>query len=273
MFGELDVLPVMEDPSRPKYRDVNPLLLKPPFRLAIVGASKSGKSNYLMNLFREKYYGGKKPCFNKIVVFSPNLGLDSTTRAMKDIAGEENISMTYKDSMLQNLFDRQKAMGDDRDRVLVIADDLIALGCSPLSLIFTASTYARHLDISIIYLTQTFSGHYSIPPVVKQNLEGCIMFRSPSNRQIEAFSDDLQGTFGEKRSIKAMLEDTTREPFHFGFFNYRDLEVYHNHSKMIWKKFDDNGNYMPDYVRSDKQINKNLKTNKKDETEFDMEEN
>jgi len=251
-MDELDILPVLEDPDRPVYRDVNKNLLKPPFRLAIIGSSASGKSNYLMNIVaRKNFYGGDKPCFNRIYVFSPNLGLDSTTRALKDIAGEGNIYMNYKDSIVDGIIERQKAMGDARDRVLIIADDLIALGCSPLAKIFTSSTYLRHLDCSIIYLTQTFSGHYSIPPVVKNNLEGCVMFRCPSNKQIENFCNDLQGTFGEKDSIRAMLEDTTREPYNFGFFDYRNLRVFHNHKKQIWKKYDENGNYNADYKRGD----------------------
>ncbi len=153
--------------------------------------------------------------------------------------------------MIDTIIEGQKNAGLEREKILIIADDLIALGCSPMSRIFTATSYLRHLDCSIIYLTQTFSGHYSIPPVVKNNLEGCVMFRCPSNKQIENFCNDLQGTFGEKESIRAMLEDTTKEPYNFGFFDYRNLRVFHNHKKQIWKKYDDNGNYNSDYKRGD----------------------
>lgn len=249
---DLSILPVMEDPTRPRYRKVNKKLLSPPWRISIIGSSKSGKSNYLMNLFRKCFYGGDEPCFSKVVVFSPNLGLDSTTRDLKKIAGESNMFQTYNDGMIDGLIEQQKVRGDARDRMLVIADDLIALGCSPTARIFTASTYMRHLDISVIYISQTYTGHYSIPPVVKNNLEGCIMFRSPSSKQVEAFSKDLEGTFGTSKNIKDMLEDATKEPYHFCFFNYRDLEVYHNHKDLMWKKFDDNGNYAPEYKKGQK---------------------
>jgi hypothetical protein len=249
---ELNILPVLEDPTRPKYRKCNKKLLQPPFRVSVIGSSKSGKSNYLMNYFRKAFYGGDDPCFTKVIVFSPNLGLDSTTRDLKKIAGENNIHMTYNDGMIDNIIEQQKVRGEARDRILIIADDLIALGCAPTSRIFTASTYLRHLDCSIIYISQTYTGHYSIPPVVKNNLEGCIMFRSPSSKQIEAFSKDLEGTFGTSKNIKEMLEDATREPYHFCFFNYRDLEVYHNHQHLMWRKFDDNGNYSPEYQKGQK---------------------
>ncbi len=249
---DLTILPVLEDPTRPKYRKVNPKLLQPPFRIAIIGSSKSGKSNYLMNLFRQSFYGGKDPCFTKVIVFSPNLGLDSTTRDLKKIAGENNIHMTYNDGMIDGIIESQKMRGDSRDKILIIADDLIALGCSPTARIFTSSSFLRHLDCSICYISQTFVGYYSIPPVVKNNLEGCVMFRSPSSKQIDAFSKDLEGTFGDSRNIKDMLEDSTKEPYHFGFFNYRDLEVYHNHQHLMWRKFDENNNYNPPYTKGQK---------------------
>jgi len=250
---DLTIYPVQDDPNRPQYRKVHENLLKPPFRMGIVGASKSGKSNYFMNLIaRSAYYGGdpKKridPVFDKIIVFSPNLGLDSTTRALRDIAGEENMLTDYHDSYIDQIINHQKDMGDERPKTLIIADDLLALGASPVARLFTQSSYARHLDISIIYITQVYQGHYSLPPVVKNNLEGVVMFRSPSQRQINCFCDDLGGTFGSKNNVRALMEFSTKKPYHFCFFNYADLKVYHNHDDHLWNKFDENGNYSPDF--------------------------
>lgn len=248
-MGDLEILPVLEDPEKAKYRDVHPNLLKPAWRIAVVGSSASGKSNYLMNYFRSNYYGGKDPCFDRVIVFSPNMGLDSTTRALKDIAGENNMYMTYNDRIIEGLIEQQKMKGHAKEKILIIADDLIALNARPTALIFTSSTYLRHLDVSIIYLTQTYQGMYSLPPVVKNNLEGLVMFRCPSNKQIDAFAEDLQGTFGSKESIRAMLSDCTKKPYNFAFFDYRNLRVFHNHTKQIWKKFSDAGDYNPDYKR------------------------
>jgi len=249
-MGDLEILPVLEDPEKAQYRDVHENLLKPAWRIGVVGSSASGKSNYLMNYFRQDYYGGKDPCFDTVYVFSPNMGLDSTTRALKDIAGEQNMYMTYKDSIIDGIIEKQKA-ASHKDRILIIADDLIALNARPTAKIFTSSTYLRHLQCSIIYLTQTYQGMYSLPPVVKNNLEGLVMFRCPSNKQIDALSEDLQGTFGNKNSIKAMLSDCTKKPYHFAFFDYRNLRVFHNHTEEIWRKFNENGDYNPDYNRGD----------------------
>jgi len=257
-YDDLTIYPVLEDPNRPNYRPVHPNLLTPPFRLALVGSSKSGKSNYLMNLVaRSAYYGGDKkknisPVFEKIICFSPNLGFDSTTRALRDICGEENMLTDYHDGYIDQIIEHQKHMGDERPKTLIIADDLLALGASPVARLFTQSSYARHLDISIIYITQVYQGHYSIPPVVKNNLEGIVMFRSPSMKQINAFSDDLGGTFGSKNNVQNLLTYCTKKPYHFAFFNYRDLCVYHNHEEKVWEKYLENGDYAPDFNYKDK---------------------
>ena len=260
MNNDLNIYPVTRDADRPVYRDVHEDLLSPPFRIAIVGASKSGKSNYLMNYFRPDFYGGDvsgkiEPCFTRIVVFSPNLGLDSTTRHIKEIAGEDNIYQSYSDSHIDNIIKHQKNMGDLRDRVLIIADDLIALGCSPTARLFTSSTYLRHLDCSIIYLTQSYQSHNSLPPIVKNNLEGMVMFRNPSAKQVKAFCEDLEGTFGTSKNVKNILDYATQKPYHFGFFNYRDLKAYHNHTEFLWEKYTPDGNFNPDFKYNIKDSN------------------
>jgi hypothetical protein len=252
-MADLQIYPVLEDPSRPKYREVHENLLSPPFRIAIVGASKSGKSNYLMNYFRKDFYGagkGIEPCFTKVYVFSPNLGLDSTTRELINIAGDENMFTEYSDHIVDGIINFQKEMGDDRDRALIIADDLIALGCSPTARLFTSSTYLRHLDVSIIYLTQSYQSHNSLPPIVKNNLEGMVMFRNPSAKQVKSFCDDLQGTFGTAQNVKNILDYATQKPYHFGFFDYRDLRAFHNHTEFVWEKYDQNGNFNDDFDRN-----------------------
>lgn len=255
MAHDLDVLPVLRDPERPQYRDVHENLLSPPFRLAMVGASKSGKTNLLINYLRKNYYGGckksgVKPCFTKIVVFSPNLGMDSTSRCLKDLCDESDIHMTYSDGIVNALIDYQKRQNsDDRDRVLIIADDLLAMGCSPSSVIFQSFSYMRHVDISCLMLTQVYKGQYSMPPVVRNNIDGLVMFRSPSHKQIESLTEDLQGTFGTKKNVQNLLFYATQKPYNFCFFNYRDLEVYHNHTNFLWQKYDENGNYAPDFVK------------------------
>ncbi len=253
---DLTILPVKEDPNTKKYRPTHPNLLAPPFRIAVVGSSRSGKSNYLMNYFRSDFYGESKKkniprCFDKVIVFSPNMGFDKTTKALQDIAGEENIRMDYHDSYIDQIVEHQKnSAEEDRDRILIIADDLLAMGCSPTAKLFTISTYLRHLDCSIIYLTQTYQSHKSLPPVVKNNLEGVVWFRSPSAKQIKAFSEDLGGTFGSQQNVEAIIDYSCKKPYNFAFFNYRDLCAYHNHDSLLYEKYDENGGFGPEFTGS-----------------------
>ncbi len=251
---ELKVYPVFEDPDRPDYRPVHDNLLSAPFRICMVGASKSGKSVLLMNyVARSCYWGGNleegiEPLFDKYIVFSPNLGLDSSTRHLRKIAGEENIHTSYNDSMIDEIIQSQKNAGLEREKILIIADDLIALGCSPMSRIFTSTSYLRHLDCSIVFLTQTYQSHNTIPTIVKNNLEGMIWFRSPSSKQSKSFCADLSGTFGSDGNVKNLIDYATHKPFEFAFFNYRDMTVWRNHEELLWEKFDENGNYNAEFT-------------------------
>ena len=75
------------------------------------------------------------------------------------------------------------------------------------------------------------------------------MFKCPSFQQINSLSEDLQGTFGSKDNVKNLLSYATQKPYHFCFFNYRDLNAWHNHTEFMWQKYDENGNYTPDFKR------------------------
>ena len=255
---ELAVLPVLGNPDRPKYREVHENLLKPPFRMAIVGSSRSGKSNYCVNLMRCCYYGGGKdpitkkkiePCFSKIYVFSPNIGMDDTTRCFQKLCQEQDIRQDYNDGYIRKIIDNQKLKGaGNEDRVLIIADDLPGLGAKPESLIFTSASYLRHLNCSIIYISQVYKGKVGgLPPLVRNNIDALCMFRCPSDQQIKSFTEDMAGTFNSKENVKNLLEYCTREPFQFAFFNYRDLCVWKNHTERLWDKYTPDGKFNTDW--------------------------
>jgi len=254
MSHELDVLPVLGDPSKPIYRDTHENILSPPFRMALIGASKSGKTNLLMNYLRPCYYGGDKKkgiknCFDRIIVFSPNLGMDSTSRALHHLCDPQDIHMTYNDRILDDLLEQQKSVDSEvRDKVLLILDDLIAMGCSPTCNAFVGLSHYRHSDISVCLLSQTYRGRFSLPPIARNNIDGLVMFRSPSAHQVNSLCEDLSGTFGTKDNVYNLLSYTTKKPYNFCFFNYRDLSVFHNHTKKIWEKYTPEGEFSEEFV-------------------------
>jgi len=76
-----------------------------------------------------------------------------------------------------------------------------------------------------------------------------IFFKNGSHKQVEALCDDLQGTFGSKKNVEKMLYYATRKPYHFCFFNVRDLKVFHNFTEFMWEKYDPiSGEYNDDFV-------------------------
>ena len=250
----LEILPVLKDPTRAVYRDTHENILSPPFRMAVIGSSKSGKSNYLVNLLRPEFYGAGKidgkqveSCFDKIFIFSPNLGLDETTRCFTKLCKQDQIKQDYNDRYIDNIINYQKNNKGQEEKILIIADDLLALGCSPRAKIFSSASYLRHLNCSIIYISQTYKGIHSLPPVVRNNIDSCVMFRCPSAQQIQAFSEDMAGTFGSKKNVQNLLEYSTMKPYQFAYFNYRDLNVWKNHTEFLWEKYTKDGNFNKDF--------------------------
>ena len=208
-------------------------------------------SSYVVNLLRPCYYGGGKgvkPCFDKIIVFSPNIGMDETTRCFKKLCKPEDIKQDYKDHYIDNIIASQKSKEGHEEKILIIADDLPALGAINDARIFTSASYLRHLNVSIIYISQVYKGRIGgLSPLVRNNLDGMIMFRSPSQQQINAFCEDMAGTFGSKENVKNLLSYATREPYNFAFFDYRNLSVWKNHTEFLWEKYTADGKYSPDF--------------------------
>ena len=150
---------------------------------------------------------------------------------------------------IQNTINYQKSKGPgEEEKILIIADDLPGLAAKPDSMIYSSSSYLRHLNCSIIYISQIYKGKVGgLSPTVRNNLDAMVMFRCPSSQQIKSFTEDLSGTFSTKENVNNMLEYATKEPFQFAYFNYRDLEVWKNHTDKLWSKYTPDGKYSPDF--------------------------
>ena len=171
---------------------------------AIVGSIGVGKTTVLLNLL---LLGGWCRYYNRIILVSPTAMLDSKLRNLteamvvktnipleKQIEEDElslqdeprqptifpkykkieenDIHTEYDHSIIADLVKWQKEViaeyGEDLcDRVLLVLDDAIQLGCFDLkrkNLLTRSITECRHTKISVVMLSQYFK---SIPPVVR----------------------------------------------------------------------------------------------------------
>ena len=252
------VLPLLKDPDEYDYIDVGENLLKPPFCMGIVGSRFVGKTNLLMTLMMRKfpYYLG---CFSRIILISACLKFDSSTKALCSYIGDENCFEEYDDGIISALMEHQKQMPKHmRESLCIILDDIPALNLPQNSLAYKISSYARHFNCSLIYINQVLrAGQNSLPPLVRNNLEGLCVFRNSNSKQIQNICEEL-GHFGSPHNIEAMYNSVVSgKPYQFLFLNSRNLKCYRNFEEEIWSMYDEDGNYNEEFVKQKKNKIKN----------------
>ena len=243
------IYPLLRDPDSQEYQEVGENLLKPPFVYGLIGTRFVGKTNLIMTMVMRgfPFYLG---AFDRIILISGTMKFDSSTRALVDYIGEENCFDTYSDGIIQALVEHNKALPKQlREKILIIGDDLPSLNLPMNAEIYKGTAYMRHLGISLILVTQILRGvGQGLPPIVRNQLEGVIIFRNSNQKQLNNIFEEM-GHFGSTENIEAMYNDVVRGvPYNFLYLNSRTLKCYKNFDEEIWSMYDENGNYNPSYV-------------------------
>ena len=256
--ADYTINPILKDPEMQEYIPVGKNLLTPPFMYCICGTRFVGKSSVCLNMVLKKFpfYLG---AFDRIILISPTLKHDSTSRELVKYISEENAFDYYDDSIISALIDHNKSLPKElREKILIIADDLPAMNVPMNSLLYTTIPCAgRHFGISAIFLTQIFRGNnVGLPPPTRNNIEGLLVFRNSNQKQLNNLFEEL-GHFGSVSNIEAMYNDIVAgKPYQFLYFDSRKLKVYKNFDEEIWSMYDDNGNFNTEYSKNKKKEEK-----------------
>lgn len=216
MSSELSII-CMDHPTKEnkKIKNLNPMLPKPPFRWSIVGASGSGKSNMICNLFRKEFYNqGKQGVFipSNLFIFSPTADLDPKIHDIKC----DNFFTEFDEVAFIEIFSQQEAIlkqyGKKRlGHVLIILDDM--LGDRALNQGGLLSKYifrARHYNVSIIFSVQKYSG---LPRVCRLNCNYMSIFRCGMNER--DFITEEHSDKKNRETFRLLLQSVFAEPFQF----------------------------------------------------------
>ena len=129
MTDKLKILPVrkLKDPSRKKVK-INPLLPQPPFLWCLSAGVASGKTNFLVNVCRNPYFGYDK-AFSTIFWISPTIENDATAWAIREDENIITISDDLEDvgDILDSIVEQQKEDEEQgqKEDVLIILDDML----------------------------------------------------------------------------------------------------------------------------------------------------
>ena len=240
MFNDLEIHPIQPDEDvSPFTKDIAPPLPGSdghPFVMVALGKRKSGKTTILNNLILKESMMRNR--FSQIIIISPTIIYDQTSRFLVEEAGKYNCFDTYTDGIIDRLIEFQASKEKkERKHILLIADDLIGTmkrECKAFSL----SSRSRHYLISIIYLTQNLR---TLSPVVRGNATHWALFRNPNMKEMEKVCEEF-AFLGSKNNVYRLYEHITKVPYNFMYVD-DDYNVWENFTKKIWSKFNESGGY------------------------------
>ena len=240
IFKDLEIHPIQPDeevaPFPKEIAEPLPGSDGHPFVMVALGKRKSGKTTILNNLILKDSMMRNR--FSQIIIISPTIIYDQTSRFLVEEAGKYNCFDVYNDGIIDRIIDFQAAKDKkERKHILLIADDLIGTmkrECKAFSL----SSRSRHYLISIIYLTQNLR---TLSPVVRGNATHWCLFRNPNMKEMEKVCEEF-AFLGSRDNVYRLYEHITQTPYNFMYVD-DDYNVWENFTKKIWSKFNESGGY------------------------------
>jgi len=217
-FYELKKVKEMREASHnPHFKETD---IEIPARIAVVGASGSGKTTSLMNfiLLTPNTFG-----FITICTRSPEPLYDYLDSQLKS----KNISIVYDLSKLPEA----KDITDKDKQHLVIFDDCCTI--KDQSKIASYFIYGRKIGsgITCFYLSQSY---YSIPKVIRGQLSYIWLVKIGQKRDLGLILQDSGGLL-EKQALMKLYLDATKEKFNFLKINLMTVDM----DKKFSKNFND----------------------------------
>jgi hypothetical protein len=244
------IYPLKADPLKVKYNPVGKSLLKPPFTMGIIASRHTGKTVLAQNLFCRPFpfYGG---CFDRIILISGTLKADRSARHMVDYIGDDNCFEEYDDRIITGLIDQQKNVApEDQEKILIIADDIPSLGASQTCALYRLATTARHHNISVVYISQLLRSQGKgggLGLSARNNIEGYFIGRQSNRKVLDSIAEELSHFQSPDAMLKCYNDIVAGNPYSFMFCNSRNLSIMDNLKEEVFRRYDENGNYNPDY--------------------------
>ena len=165
------------------------ILPEHPFRMYVVGASGSGKSNFILNLLtRENMY---LDYFDSIIIISPTAAhLDPNYRVLN--LPETNF-FPPEERVLERVMEIQEKQVEEggkaeSSKTLIVLDDIISYKqfCNS-SILLKFAVMSRHWNISMIILSQAY---HRIAKSIRLQMS-CIIYFKGSNKELEVLTEDF----------------------------------------------------------------------------------
>lgn len=221
-----EITKLIETDKLPDPININPFAPKHPFRLLIIGASGSGKTNVLLNLLTEYIYYDHLYLYAKTADSEDKyLWLEDYLKKVETIAQEkatesaisnqtildtENPSKSFKiiqawETSLNNLVAVDDL--DEQKQNLIIFDDMTLEGRQSHARISEHFIRGRKKNCSYIYIGHSF---FTLPKILRINITDVILFPPDNKKEIQ----ELAKTYASRIEFKEFqrLLNETRDP-------------------------------------------------------------
>ena len=186
-----------------------------PYRILIIGGSRSGKTNTLLNLIN------KQEDIDKIYLYAKDLSEANYEFLIKN---REKVGIKYVNNSkafieCSNTMDNVYEKIDDynpsrRRKILIVFDDMIAdiiTNKKFQSVIKELFNRCRKLNISLVFITQSY---FSVPKDVRLNSTHYLIMKINNKRELQNIAINHSADIDYKDFMK-IYRECTKETFNF----------------------------------------------------------
>lgn len=203
------VFKVKDPPPSKMFKGLHPHLPQPPSLLLIIGSVRSGKSNLLCNLLCNPSMF--KDRFDVVHLISNTLNADPKMKMMKKYFACQD---HYEDSMIENIIESQKSLGEeDRLNLAVCLDDILTKDFSKNNYVSFLATRFRHYGINLLcFTTQSFR---AVSGLIRNNSTNVIICKQQNAKELEKIAEEYGDLFGSPDNFIKLYNIAHKDRYSF----------------------------------------------------------
>ena len=198
--------------------------------LLMISPRQTGKSTIISSLFLNDNFYGQEFFPGGVVVISPTINMDSTSRFMKK---RFECYDQYSPELIQGITARQQAKGDDdpTKEIALVLDDCVGMLDSNIANLVTRS---RHYGIKLLVISvQKFRG--ALDPIIRANATSVIVGSPfPNQKELLAISEEYGDVYNSPKNWLRLYKKCTPKKFDFCYMKLSNPPLmYKNFEKLI----------------------------------------